>query len=114
MGKQVFIPRRLTEVAKPEVDIAKIKAKGNECVNYGAVTGVQVLNEDKEETDDSESADERVSEEDRPGFVNSRRTQHEDKDSKKERKKAVKDAKAEKRKVKVPKHVKKRKEKSGK
>jgi len=112
--KQVFIPRRLTEVAKPEVDIAKIKEKGNECVNYGAVTGVQVLNEEKEETDDSESDDERVSEEDRPGFVNSRRPQHEDKDSKKERKKAVKDAKAEKRKVKVPKHVKKRKEKSGK
>merc|ERR1711915_520898 len=98
--KQVFIPRRLTEVAKPAVDIAKIKAEGSDVVNYTAVTGVQVVTEEAED-DSSESGEESEDgEEDKAGFVNSRRPRHEDKDSKKERKKAVKEAKAEKRKVK--------------
>jgi len=115
--KNIFIPRRLAEVARPEADILKSKEKGSACLEYGAVTGLpsQVKgDEDTGEEADKESDDVSSEEEEKSSFVSSRRPKHEDKDDKKERKKAVKDAKAEKRKDKIPKHLKKRKEQSGK
>merc|ERR1712228_439909 len=98
--KQVFIPRRLNEVAKPEADILKSKQEGSSVLDYGAVTCL---------TGVDDVSDKEVKEK---CFVSSRRPKHEDKESKAERKKAVREAKAEKRKDKVPKHVKKRKEKT--
>jgi len=114
--KQVFIPRRLNEVARPEKDILKSKEVGSSCLDYGAVTGLDVNDEvvedglegDDGESDDGEDEEENV----RQGFVSSRRPREEDKEAKAERKKAVREAKAEKRKEKIPKHVKKRKEKA--
>jgi len=109
--KQVFIPRRLNEVAKPLTDIEKSKEEGSSCLDYGAVTGLTGVEEDQVDDEADESETEEVEEK---GFVSSRRPRHEDKDAKAERKKAVKEAKAEKRKDKIPKHVKKRKEKASK
>jgi len=109
--KQVFIPRRLNEVAKPLTDIEKSKEEGSSCLDYGAVTGLTGVEEDQVDDEAEESESEEVEER---GFVSSRRPRHEDKDAKAERKKAVKEAKAEKRKDKIPKHVKKRKEKASK
>jgi len=109
--KQVFIPRRLNEVAKPLSDIEKSKEEGSSCLDYGAVTGLTGVEEDQDDDEAEESESEEVEER---GFVSSRRPRHEDKDAKAERKKAVKEAKAEKRKDKIPKHVKKRKEKASK
>ena len=135
--KQVFIPRRLNEVAKydtlqwlhinnlqltsfcyrPERDIKIMKTEGNlaEGVEYSAVTGLNDQNSVNGDLSEHSSGDEddgeggdNVSK----GFVSARRPKEETKEEKAERKKAVKDAKADKRKDKVPKHVKKRKEKS--
>ena len=115
--KQVFIPRRLNEVAKPERDIKIMKAEGNLGVeDYSAVTG---LNDNTTNTQDhsdnsSTNSDEESDEEEKTkkGFTQSRRPKEESKEEKAERKKAIKEAKAEKRKDKIPKHIKKRKEKS--
>jgi len=109
--KQVFIPRRLNEVAKPEADILKSKEEGSSCLDYGAVTGLTGVDEDNSECQEDESD---IDDVEGKGFVSSRRPRHEDKDAKAERKKAVKEAKAEKRKEKIPKHIKKRKEKTSK
>jgi len=110
--KQVFIPRRLHEVAKPEADILKSKEEGSSCLDYGAVTGLAGIVQ--QDNSDSESESSEKDEFPDKNFVSSRRPRNEDKEAKAERKKAVKDAKAEKRKEKIPKHVKKRKEKSSK
>jgi len=114
--KKVYIPRRLNEVDRPDLDIANIKAGGE--VDYSAVTGLDIENEqdgDNEDSDWSESGD---GEEDKDAkvknkFVSSHRPRDESPNSKKERKKAIKDANAEQRKVKIKKHVKKKKEQSG-
>ena len=116
--KQVFIPRRLNEVARPEIDIQKMRLEGSDCVDYSAVTGLngskENLSEEEEESDESEGEDEEEvgAEESSKEFVTARRPKDESKEAKAERKKACKEAKAEKRKEKIPKHVKKRKEKS--
>jgi len=113
--KQVFIPRRLNEVAKPDVDIKQSKTEGSEALNYSTVTGLNVTKDvtpvDDEDSDSDESEEE--TDDKAGGFVSSRRPRNEDKDEKKERKKAIKEAKADKRKEKIPKHVKKRKENAG-
>jgi len=112
--KQVFIPRRLNEVAKPEADILKSKEEGSSCLDYGAVTGLTGVEEDEDnESEEGEDGGEGEEVEEK-GFVSSKRPKNEDKDAKAERKKAVKEAKAEKRKDKIPKHVKKRKHKPSK
>lgn len=103
--KQVFIPRRLNEVAKPEADILKSKQEGSSVLDYGAVTGLTGVDDISDKEEKESVSDEEVEEK---CFVSSRRPKHEDKESKAERKKAVREAKAEKRKDKVPKHVKKR------
>merc|ERR1719229_1290729 len=115
--KQVFIPRRLNEVAKPERDIKIMKTEGNlaEGVEYSAVTGLNDQNSVNGDLSEHSSGDEDDEEDGHnvsKGFVSARRPKEETKEEKAERKKAVKDAKADKRKDKVPKHVKKRKEKS--
>merc|ERR1712181_61675 len=121
--KQVFIPRNLADVAKPDMDIQQSKKKGSSALNYGAVTGISHANNksDGEDEEDEEGSSEEEGEENsddeneekREKFVSSARPKHEDKDEKKERKKAIREAKADKRKEKVPKHLKKRKEQAG-
>merc|ERR1712110_1141442 len=113
--KQVFIPRRLNEVAKPERDIRIMKTGGNLGVeDYSAVTGLNDNTTDvKDQSDASYSDSDEDSDEEekaKKGFTQSRRPKEESKEEKAERKKAVKEAKAEKRKEKIPKHMKKRKE----
>lgn len=114
--KQVFIPRRLNEVAKPERDIRIMRTEGNLGVeDYSAVTGLNDKGTDiKDHSDGSSSNSDEDSDDgdSKKGFTNSRRPKEESKEEKAERKKAFKEAKAEKRKEKVPKHLKKRKEKS--
>eukprot|EP00092_Neocalanus_flemingeri_P021499 GFUD01023313.1.p1 GENE.GFUD01023313.1~~GFUD01023313.1.p1 ORF type:complete len:451 (+),score=177.27 GFUD01023313.1:1571-2923(+) len=117
--KQVFIPRRLNEVAKPEADILKSKEEGSSALDYGAVTGLTGVEEVEEEEEEEEGLEDEEGESNadkdenvRQGFVSSKRPKEEDKEAKAERKKAVREAKAEKRKDKIPKHVKKRKEKA--
>ena len=59
--KQVFIPSRLAEVAKPDVDIQQSKTKGSSALNYGAVTGISHANnrgvEEEEETSEEDGED---------------------------------------------------------
>jgi len=112
--KQVFIPRRLNEVAKPEADILKSKEEGSSALDYGAVTGLTGVEEDDDSEEEEGASDKEEEDVEEKGFVSSRRPRQEDKEAKAERKKAVKEAKAEKRKDKIPKHVKKRKEKASK
>jgi len=115
--KQVFIPRRLNEVDKPERDINILKTEGKLGVDYSAVTGLNNDSNNLEnvEQDSQSEKTESSSDEDEEKtryFVSARRPKGESKEEKADRKKAIKEAKAEKRKDKVPKHVKKRKEKS--
>jgi len=119
--KQVFIPRRLNEVARPEVDLKKTQAGGDDSVQYESVVGLRPNEDDaagsadEEPAQDSDNSESDEEEDESPkGFVSSRRPRNEDKEDKKLRKQAVKDSKADKRKEKVKKHVKKRKDQSGK
>jgi len=117
--KQVFIPRRLNEVAKPDADIKQSKSEGTEALNYGTVTGLNNAkldseSEDNSEDDSEEGDDEKCEDVEKPGFVSSRRPRDEEKEDKKLRKKALREAKAEKRKDKIPKHIKKKKDQAGK
>jgi len=107
--KNVYIPRRLNEVDRPDVDIAKIKAGG--VVQYSAVTGLDI--DKAEESESSDIKEDREEEENGGTFTDSRRPRNESPNSKRDRKKAVKEAQAEKRKEKIKKHVKKRKEQAG-
>ena len=93
-----------------------MEAGGDDSVQYEAVVGLNTYQakESGSEVSCGEDSDSDSAEEESKKFVNSRRPRHEDKESKKLRKQAVKDSKAEKRKDKVKKHVKKRKEQSGK
>merc|ERR1711936_926920 len=51
--KQVFIPRRLNEVARPEDDIERLE--DSDCVEYRAVTGIS--KDEPERSDDDEEDD---------------------------------------------------------
>lgn len=118
----VFSILYLTTYFSPETDLKKMKAGGDDSVQYESVVG---LNLKKEEPESDEDEDEEGDEEDEDGseeegeregpkgFVNSRRPRDEDKESKRLRKQAVKGEKAEKRKDKIKKHVKKKKSQSG-
>merc|ERR1712088_810587 len=86
--KQVFIPSRLAEVAKPDVDIQQSKTKGSSALNYGAVTGISHVNNQSDEEEDEGSSDDESEnvEEKRDKFVSSARPKNKDKEEKKERK----------------------------
>ncbi|CAH2981200.1 unnamed protein product [Chilo suppressalis] len=122
--KNVYIPKRLTEVIDYERDINKAKKGETEDLIYKKIAGFnenltgtintpEILQND--EITDSESGSE--SNEDDEGdndtskFKNAARPRDESPNSKKARKKAVKDDRAEKRKTKTKKHVKKRRDK---
>lgn len=115
--KNMYIPKRLTEVIDVERDINAAKSGVDNLIYKtlvglksdlsGTVQNPEIL-EDKEESEEG-SDDEAV----KSNFVDSSRPKDESVDSKKARKRAVKDAKAEKRKIKIEKHVKKRREKAG-
>jgi len=114
--KQVFIPRRLNEVARPEIDLKKMQAGGDDSVQYEAVVGLNInkpVAPPDEEDSDTDASESDTEGEGSKGFVNSRRPRHEDKESKRIRKQAVREQKAEKRKDKVKKHIKKRKDQAG-
>lgn len=101
--KNIYIPKRLTEVIDVERDIRK--AKSGENLIYQTITGLK--SDLNEENSDSDSADDEDKE---SKFVDCSRPREESVEEKKARKKAVKGAQAEKRKTKIKKHVKKRKE----
>merc|ERR1711860_366452 len=127
---QIYIPRALDEIARPERDISKIKDGGKQFA-YQSVTGVKVEESgkdhpgDESDTDEEEEEDEKESdseasgddeeeaEKEGPKGVSCQRPRDESPNSRKERKKLVKAQQAEKRKDKMPKHMKKRKEKAG-
>ncbi|CAG5025146.1 unnamed protein product [Parnassius apollo] len=127
--KNVYIPKRLTEVINYERDISKAKKGDTEDLTYKKIAGFNedltgtvdkpdILKEDNiddDENDASESGSDVSSNEEgddgKTKFKNSARPRDESPDSKKARKKAVKEEKAEKRKTKTKKHIKKRRDK---
>ncbi|KAJ3284393.1 Serine/threonine-protein kinase RIO1 [Borealophlyctis nickersoniae] len=127
--KNVFIPRTLEQVASvdAERDVEAIKEGHGEELLYQNVTGLQVSERNapvpsKEEEEESEGSeddgdDSESDEEDDGGEGDDGRgrgramKKDEDKEAKKDRKKAAKEEKREKRKTKIPKAVKKRKQK---
>ncbi|KAG7296364.1 hypothetical protein JYU34_021503 [Plutella xylostella] len=125
--KNVYIPKRLTEVIDFERDIKKAREGDVEDLTYQKITGLKPdltgttnkpdildyddVSESGSGEDGSSSGD--MENSDRPtAFVPSCRPRDESPDSKKARKKAVKQEKAEKRKTKVKKHVKKKRDKA--
>ena len=111
--KQVFIPRRLNELARPEDDIERLE---DDCVEYRAVTGIckdEPERSDDEEEDDIENDEDETGKENKV-FVSSRRPKGESKEEKAERKKAFKEAQKVKREENVAQRGKKRREKSSK
>ncbi|KPI91740.1 Serine/threonine-protein kinase RIO1 [Papilio xuthus] len=127
--KNVYIPKRLTEVINFERDISKAKKGETDDLTYKKIAGFnedltgtvdkpKILQEDDvNDEDGSESGSEDSSDDDddengkKGKFKNSARPKDESPESKKARKKAVKEEKAEKRKTKTKKHVKKRRDK---
>lgn len=118
--KNMYIPKRLTEVLDIERDIKQAKA-GSELI-YKTITGLKsdlsgpvqipdILNKSDDESGSSVSESDSEDGEKQSKFVNSSRPKEETINDKKARKKAVKDAQAEKRKTKIKKHIKKKREK---
>ncbi|KDN45397.1 hypothetical protein RSAG8_04984, partial [Rhizoctonia solani AG-8 WAC10335] len=129
---QSYIPRTLNDVYDPERDIERLQRGEGKDLIYGDLTGVVRINEgmrglpvtetngdedededEDEDPEDSERAMDSSEEEsagEGTGFVEkkARGKKHEDKDAKKERKKATKEEAREKRKHKMPKAEKKR------
>merc|ERR1712179_96002 len=112
--KNIFIPRALNEVSKPEVEIKRIVE-----APYESVTGTRKTYSPTSSSESGGSSDEEDDSIKDPsrGRENSKSIKHlrpkdESPNSRKERKKAFRDSKAEKRKDKIKKHVKKRKEKA--
>ncbi|CAH2039806.1 unnamed protein product, partial [Iphiclides podalirius] len=129
--KNVYIPKRLTEVINYERDISKAKKGDTEDLTYKKIAGFNEdlsgtvdkpeilqedeINEDDDISDGSESGSGSSSIENgndaKTKFKTSSRPRDESPESKKARKKAVKEEKAEKRKTKTKKHIKKRRDK---
>lgn len=117
-----YIPRSLADVYDPERDVAVLKSGQGENLIYKDVVGLDLRNrggpsegpkgvrfddeegaKDEDDDDDDEDEDEDDVHEKKPrGF------RHEDKEAKKERKKALKEENREKRKTKMPKAEKQR------
>lgn len=125
--KNIYIPKRLTEVVNFERDINKAKKGDTDGLTYTKITGFnadltgtvdtpEILKYENLNSDGSQSGscsdDEDDGDDGQSNFTNSARPRDESPDSKKARKKAVKLEKAEKRKTKVKKHVKKRRDKA--
>ncbi|CAH1638819.1 unnamed protein product [Spodoptera littoralis] len=128
--KNIYIPKRLTEVINYERDINNAKKGDTEDLAYKKIAGFKEdlsaadkpdilqdeaailqeddVNEDEESNSESESEE---GEEGKKQHKNSARPRDESPNSKKLRKKAVKEEKAEKRKTKTKKHIKKRRDK---
>ncbi|XP_028178033.1 serine/threonine-protein kinase RIO1 [Ostrinia furnacalis] len=120
--KNIYIPKRLTEVINYERDISKAKKGDTEDLAYKKIAGFNedltgtvdkpdILQEDNISESGSESDSGEDDDEGDTKFKNSARPRDESPNSKKARKKAVKEEKAEKRKTKTKKHVKKRRDK---
>ncbi|KAH9644148.1 hypothetical protein HF086_010363 [Spodoptera exigua] len=129
--KNIYIPKRLTEVINYERDINKAKTGNAEELAYKKIAGFKEdlsaadkpeilqedilqeddINEDSGSESDSEGESGDGEEESRKQFKNCARPRDESPNSKKLRKKAVKEEKAEKRKTKTKKHIKKRRDK---
>ncbi|KAF9811382.1 hypothetical protein SFRURICE_002751 [Spodoptera frugiperda] len=129
--KNIYIPKRLTEVINYERDINKAKKGDADDLAYKKIAGFKedlsaadkpdilpeettILQEEEineEEDSDSESESEGEGEDGKKQFKNCARPRDESPNSKKLRKKAVKEEKAEKRKTKTKKHIKKRRDK---
>lgn len=120
--KNIYIPKRLTEVINYERDISKAKKGDTEDLTYKKIAGFkedlsgtanrpEILEEDDVSGSSDSSEDEDRDEESGTKFKNSARPRDESPNSKKSRKKAIKEEKAERRKSKTKKHVKKRRDK---
>ncbi|KAJ8716258.1 hypothetical protein PYW08_013543 [Mythimna loreyi] len=122
--KNIYIPKRLTEVINYERDITKAKTGDTEDLAYKKIAGFnedltaadkpEILQEVDISASGSDSGSEEDTEDDNEStkqFKSSARPRDESPNSKKLRKKAVKEEKAEKRKTKTKKHVKKRRDK---
>ncbi|XP_049874737.1 serine/threonine-protein kinase RIO1 [Pectinophora gossypiella] len=120
--KNVYIPKRLTEVINYERDINKAKQGETGDLMYKKIAGFNedltgtadkpgILQEDEicsgseGSDDDDENGDKGTK------FKNAARPRNEDAETKKARKKAVKEEQAERRKTKTPKHIKKKRDK---
>ncbi|TRM64022.1 RIO1 family-domain-containing protein [Schizophyllum amplum] len=122
-----YIPRTLNEVYDPERDVEVLQSGGGKGLIYADAVGlvlpegenaavpsggaIQEKDEDEEQEEgEADGSGEEDSDEDGEGYEERkpRGHRHEDKDAKKERKKAVKAENAERRKQKMPKAEKKR------
>ncbi|WWC70992.1 uncharacterized protein I206_104945 [Kwoniella pini CBS 10737] len=113
-----YIPRTLAEVYDPERDVDLLKRGGGDDLIYAGITGLKLADktesqavktvkfEDEVHSEDDPGSDQESEEEEEPH--RSRGFRHEDKDAKKERKKALKEENREKRKNKMPKAEKQR------
>ncbi|KAG6461654.1 hypothetical protein O3G_MSEX012769 [Manduca sexta] len=119
--KNIYIPKRLTEVINYERDIKKAKEGDTDDLAYKKIAGFkedlsgtvdkpEILQED-EISSGSEDGSDDDDEQEGSKFKHCARPRDESPDSKKARKKAIKEEKAEKRKTKTKKHVKKRRDK---
>lgn len=120
--KNIFIPKRLTEVINYERDINKAKAGDTDDITYKKIAGFNedltgtvdkpdILQYDSLSESNSEDSSDDEDDDQKSKFKNSARPRDESPNSKKNRKKAVKEEKAEKRKTKTKKHIKKRRDK---
>ncbi|XP_072947731.1 serine/threonine-protein kinase RIO1 [Epargyreus clarus] len=121
--KNIYIPKRLTEVINYERDITKAKKGETDDLAYKKIAGFNenltgtadkpdILQEDNLSGSSSEGSSGDENDDDgQTKFKNSSRPRDESPNSKKARKKAVKEEKAEKRKTKTKKHIKKRRDK---
>ncbi|KAM3966124.1 RIO kinase 1 [Aphomia sociella] len=124
--KNVYIPKRLTEVINYERDINQAKEGETDDLMYKKIAGFnedltvsantpEILQngsgaENNSDTDSDDDSNE-VEQENNTKFKNHARPKNESPESKKARKKAVKEEKAERRKTKTKKHVKKKRDK---
>ncbi|XP_045766216.1 serine/threonine-protein kinase RIO1 [Maniola jurtina] len=120
--KNIYIPKRLTEVINYERDINKAKKGETADLAYKKIAGFNedltgtvdrpdILQDDAISDSGSEKSSDEEGDENQTKFKPSARPRDESPESKKARKKAVKEDKAEKRKSKTKKHVKKRRDK---
>ena len=114
-----YIPRSLADVYDPERDVAVLKSGKGDDLIYKDVVGLDLQNRGGPsegakgvhlEEDASDDEDEEEDDDDAEGTHEKkpRGFRHEDKDAKKERKKALKEENREKRKTKMPKAEKQR------
>ncbi|XP_052754934.1 serine/threonine-protein kinase RIO1-like isoform X1 [Galleria mellonella] len=125
--KNVYIPKRLTEVINYERDINKAKVGETNDLMYKKIAGFNEdltvtvdtpeilqdisISESGSDTSSDDNSNDEEAQQNKTKFKNHARPRDESPNSKKARKKAVKEEKAEKRKTKTKKHIKKRRDK---